>query len=120
MERFSTGNPWERAVGFSRAVKANGFVFVAGTIASDEHGVIHGNGCYEQCAYIFRKIEGVIGPLDRVVRCVAYLVNLDDEAEFARAHKEFLGAAAPATTCVVVQKLFGNGSLVEIELTSLA
>jgi enamine deaminase RidA (YjgF/YER057c/UK114 family) len=120
VERFSTGNPWERAVGFSRAVKANGFLFVAGTIASDEQGTIHGQTCYEQCCYIFRKIAGVIGSLDRVVKCVAYLTRLEDEPDFTRAHKEFLGAALPATTCVVVQKLFGQGSLVEIELTALA
>lgn len=119
MERLSTNNPWERAVGFSRAVKAGGFVFVAGTIASDEEGTIHGTTCYEQCCYIFRKIEAVIGSLEQVVRCVAYLVDPQDEPDFTRAHQEFLGPARPATTCVVVQKLFGQGSRVEIELTAL-
>lgn len=120
---FSTGNPWERSVGFSRAVRVGPFVLTAGTVASDEHGVIHGSTCYEQCCYILDKLAGVLrragSDLGHVVRVVCYLIDLADSDDFTRAHSEYFSAIKPATTCVAVRELFGEGSRVEIELTAI-
>ncbi len=124
IQHYSTGNPWERAVGFSRALRVGDLVYTAGTIASDQEGNIQGQTCYEQAVYILRKLEGVLeeagSSLTRVIKCVAYLTRIEDEPDFTRAHCELLGPARPVTTCVVVQRLFGEGSLVELELTALA
>jgi len=122
-QHISTGNPWERAIGFSRAVRVGPFVFTAGTIASDEQGVIQGADCYEQCCYILDKLAGVLksagSDLSHVVRVVCYLTDLADSDGFTRAHSEYFAAVKPATTCVAVRELFGDGSVVEIELTAI-
>lgn len=122
-ERFTTGNPWERSVGFSRAVRVGPFVLTAGTVASDEQGVIHGESCYEQCCYILDKLSGVLkragSDLGHVVRVVCYLVDLADSEDFTRAHHEYFGEIRPAATCVAVKQLFGEGSRAEIELTAI-
>jgi len=122
-QRISTGNPWERSIGFSRAVRVGPFVLTAGTIASDEHGVIQGESCYEQCCYILDKLAGVLkqagSDLAYVVRVVCYLVDLADSEDFTRAHSEYFGEIKPATTCLAVKELFGQEARVEIELTAI-
>lgn len=121
--RFSTGNPWERSIGFSRAVKAGNIVYTAGTIASDEQGHIHGSNCYDQMCYVLDKLQGVLeeagSSLEHVVRVVCYLTSLSDADEFQRAHSKYFGEIRPATTCLEVSDLFGDGSRVEIELTAV-
>lgn len=124
IQRASTGNPWEREIGFSRAIRLGPMIYTAGTIASDENGRIHGEDCYEQCRYILGKLDGVLrelgGSLDSVVKVGCYLVSLEHSAGFSKAHAEVFGEVRPATTCIEVSGLFGEGSLVEIELTALA
>lgn len=120
---FTTGNPWERRIGFSRAVRVGNLVFTAGTIASDADGRIQGADCYQQCCYILQKLAGVLGEagsdICHVVRVVCYLIDLSDSEGFTRAHSEWFGEIRPATTCVAVKQLFGDGARVEIELTAV-
>ena len=116
VKRASTGNPWEREIGFSRAVRIGHMIYTAGTIASDEDGTIQGDSCYEQCKYILGKLDGVLrklgGSLETVVKVSCYLVSLEHSGEFSRAHAEVFGDVRPATTSVEVSGLFGDGSLV--------
>ena len=120
---YSTGNPWERRIGFSRAVRVGNLVVTAGTIASDAEGRVQGATCYEQCCYILGKLAGVLreagSDISHVVRAVCYLVDLADGEDFTRAHREWLGEIRPATTCIGVSQLFGDGARVEIELTAV-
>lgn len=120
---FSTGNPWEREMGFSRAVRVGNMVFTAGTVAADESGAIHGADCYEQCCYILEKLSRVLAQagasLRDVVRVTCYLTSLEHAPGFARAHAQYFGEIHPAATCVAVAGLFGEGAVVEIELTAV-
>jgi enamine deaminase RidA (YjgF/YER057c/UK114 family) len=120
---ISTGNPWERQVGFSRAVRAGNLVFTAGTIAADEDGVIHGQTCYEQCCYIFDKLGRVLreagSDIAHTVKVVCYLTDLYDFEEFARAHAEYFSAIRPATTCVEISDLVSEDALVELEIVAV-
>lgn len=122
-QHFSTGNPWEREIGFSRAVRVGDVVYTAGTVASDENGVIHGSDCYEQCCYILEKLSRVLeqagSSLRDVVRVRCYLTGLEHAPGFTRAHAQYFGRIKPAATCVAVAGLFGDGAVVEMELTAV-
>lgn len=122
-QQFSTGNPWEREIGFSRAVRVGDVVYTAGTVASDKDGVIHGNDCYEQCCYILEKLSRVLeqagSSLRDVVRVTCYLTGMEHSPGFTRAHAQFFGAIKPAATCVAVAGLFSEGAVVEMELTAV-
>jgi enamine deaminase RidA (YjgF/YER057c/UK114 family) len=122
-ERYSTGNPWERSVGFSRALRVGTTVYTAGTLASDAEGNIHGADCYAQCCYIFEKLRGVLeqagSSLDHVVKSKAYILSTDDADGFGRAHFEYLGQVRPAATCVLCAGLFHPAARVEIELVAV-
>lgn len=120
---FSTGNPWERSVGFSRAVRVGQTVYTAGTLASDAEGNIHGADCYEQCCYIFDKLEAVLAQagagLEHVVKTKAYILSAGDAEGFTRAHFKYLGTVRPAATCVMVSGLFHPAARVELELVAV-
>lgn len=120
---FTTGNPWEQSVGFSRAVRVGNTVYTAGTIASDAAGRIIGETCHAQCCYILDKLGAVLleagSDLSHVVKVVCYLTDLSHSADFTRAHYEYFTAIRPATTCVAVSGLFGDGAVVELELTAV-
>ncbi len=122
-EHYSTGNPWEREIGFSRAVRVGDMIFTAGTVASDEDGVIHGADCYEQCCYILEKLKRVLAEagasLQDVVRVNCYLTGMEHAPGFTRAHAQYFSEIRPAATCIVVAGLFGEGSVVEMELTAV-
>lgn len=122
-QHISTGNPWERSICFSRAVRAGNLVFIAGTIAADENGVIHGETCYDQACYILDKLSDVLAQagcgLSHVVRVVCYLVDLSEADGFTKAHAHYFESVRPAATCVEVSRLFGNGAKIELELTAV-
>lgn len=122
-QQFSTGNPWERSVGFSRALRVGQTVYTAGTLASDAHGNIHGADCYGQCCYIFDKLARVLqeagAELAHVIKVTAFVVDSEDAEGFMRAHSEYLGRVKPVTTCVIVSALFHPEARVELELTAV-
>ena len=125
MERqnYSTGTPWEAAVGYSRAVRVGPFVFVSGTTASDEQGRVQGDDPYAQAVYIFRKIEtslhAVGATLADVVRVRMFVTDMTRWADVGRAHGEFFGPVRPVSTLVEVAALVDPAHLVEIEVDAV-
>jgi enamine deaminase RidA (YjgF/YER057c/UK114 family) len=116
----STGTPWERAFGYSRAVRAGDHVYVAGTTAVDESGEVVGAGDpYAQATTILRKIETALteagASLRDVVRTRMFVVDMAHSDRVGRAHGEFFGDVRPAATMVQVVKLIDPRLLVEIE-----
>ena len=121
MERqlVSSGTPWEKLAGYSRAVRLGNQVWVSGTTASDEQGDLQGGeDAYAQARYVLAKIEAALrevgAKLEDVVRTRVYVSRIDDWREVARAHGEVFGAIRPANTLVQVAGLV-EGRLVEIE-----
>ena len=123
IKRYGTGNIWEEAVGFSRAVRIGDVIFTAGTVAADGAGAIHGKDAYEQCIYIFDKLNRALaalgGSLSDVVKVTCFLRDLADADGFTLAHFEAFGHIRPVATCVAVAGLFGAGARVEIELVAV-
>jgi len=89
-----SGSPYEKTVGFSRAVRDGNQVFVAGTApVMPEAGAT----------------------LDDVVRTRIFLVDPADWEEVGRAHGEFFGEIRPASTMLAVSALIDPRWRVEIE-----
>lgn len=122
MERqnISAKTPWEDVFGYSRAVRIGNMIKVGGTVATDESGVLYGEGdMYRQAVYALQKIEAALeesgAGLNDVVRTRCFVTDIEDWRNLARAHAEFFGDIRPATTLVEVNRLIAPEYLVEIE-----
>lgn len=122
-QNISSGVPWEKAFGYSRAVRVNNLVVVAGTVASDKDGRPQGKDSYEQCRYILEKIERALreagAELEDVVRTRAYVVGAEHIPGFQKAHGEIFSDIRPAATMVVVKELISPEFFVEIEVDAV-
>jgi len=116
---ISSGSPYERTVGFSRAVVVGDRVFVAGTapvMPDDAEPPPDSYGQTKRCLDIIGAALGEAGgSLADVVRTRAYLVETGAFDGFARAHGEAFSEVRPANTTVVVKALLDPRWLVEIE-----
>ncbi|MCC6908860.1 MAG: RidA family protein [Phycisphaerales bacterium] len=121
---ISSGTPWERRVGYSRAVRVGQLVFVSGTIASDESGRIHAPGdAGEQTRYVLAKIGLALAQagasLADVVRVRVFLVDMADLEAVGRAHQDVFAEIRPANTTVAVSALASSDCRVEIEVDAV-
>lgn len=120
----STGTPWEKTVGYSRAVRVGPHVFVSGTTASNLDGSTVAIGdAYAQAVFIFRRIEAALADvgakLSDVVRTRMFVTDISRWEEIGRAHGEFFAGINPAATMVEVNRLINSDHLVEIEVDAL-
>ena len=119
-EKYSSGAKWESIVGYSRAVKVGDRIYVTGTTATGEDGVIVGvDDAYAQTVQIIRNINNALrelnAGLENVVRTRMFVTDISRWEEYGRAHREFFGEILPATTMVEVAKLIDPRMLIEIE-----
>ena len=119
-ERYSSGVKFESIVGYSRAVKVGSRIYVTGTTATGEEGVIVGEGdAYTQTVQVIRNIDQALralnAGLENVVRTRMFVTDISRWEEYGRAHREFFGEVMPATTMVEVSKLIDPRMLIEIE-----
>lgn len=111
-------------MGYSRAVRVDGQVHVAGTTATDDDGEVVGAGDpYAQTKRALANVESALAeagatPAD-VVRTRLYVVDADDWEAVGRAHAETFGDARPAATMVEVSRLVDPAMLVEVEATAV-
>ncbi len=120
---ISSGSPWEEKIGYSRAVVANGFVFISATAATGADGTIVGKGdMYAQTRAILDKLGAVLAEAGAgygdVVQSRVYLTDIARWEEIGRAHGEVFGAVRPALALVHVKPFLDPDMLVEIELTA--
>jgi enamine deaminase RidA (YjgF/YER057c/UK114 family) len=123
-QNISSGSPFEKPIGFSRAVRTGERIVVAGTapIAPDGTTACPGDmyGQTRRCLEIIGEaIEAAGGQLHDVVRTRVLLTDADRWQEAARAHGEVFGAIRPACTFVEVQRLIDPDWLVEIEADAM-
>lgn len=117
---ISSGSPWEPKLGYSRAVIANGMVFVAGTTGTGEDGNLVGPG--DAAAQTKQALANIVAALKRagasaedVVRTRLYVTDISKWEEIGTAHGEVFGEIRPAMAMVEVSSLIDPEMLVEIE-----
>ena len=121
---MSSGTPFERVAGYSRAIKVGDVIHVAGTTATDSDGNVLAKGDpIEQCRIIFGRIETALSQLNAslndVVRTRMYATRAKDCDEIMRVHGELFGEIRPASTLVVVHELVNPEMLLEIEVEAI-
>ncbi|MBS72605.1 MAG: hypothetical protein CMO20_06645 [Thermoplasmata archaeon] len=120
----SSGTPFERVAGYSRAIRVGNVVHVAGTTATDSDGNVLAKGNpEEQCRIIFSRIEKALieagASLSDVVRTRTYATRAKDCDLIMRVHGEFFNKIKPAATLVVVHELVNPEMLLEIEVEAV-
>lgn len=119
-QNISSGSPYEKPIGFSRAVRTGNIISVSGTapVAADGSTAFPGDlyGQTKQCIQIIEKaILQAGGKLENVYRTRVFLTDITRWEEAARAHGEFFSRICPASTFVEVKRLIKSDWLVEIE-----
>ncbi|HEY7209583.1 MAG TPA: RidA family protein [Bryobacteraceae bacterium] len=120
-QNISSNSPFEKSVGYSRAVRAGSRIYLSGTTATGETGDIVGiDDPYAQTVQIIRNIERALNKagatLANVVRTRMFVTDIRRWQEIGRAHSEFFGQILPCATMVEVRALIDPRMLVEIEV----
>ena len=122
-KNISSGSPWEDIVGYSRAVRVNNIIEVAGTTAMDGDTLIGKGDIYLQTVFIFKKIEKALheagASLTDVVRTRMFVTDIARWEEVGKAHAECFKEIKPVATMVEVSKLINEDLLIEIEVTAI-
>jgi enamine deaminase RidA (YjgF/YER057c/UK114 family) len=120
---INSGSTWEDIVGYSRAVKVNNVIEVAGTTATKDGEIVGKGDPYQQTEFILSKIAETLrelgSDLSDVVRTRMYVVNISQWEEIGKAHQKFFKNIKPAATMVEVKSLIDPDLLVEIEVTAI-
>lgn len=117
---ISSGSPFEKPIGFSRAVRVGDTITVSGTAPiAPGGGTAYPGNLYRQtrtCIEIIKDaIEKAGGHLEDVIRTRIMLTDISRWQEAARAHGEFFGEIRPASTFVEVSRFIDADWLVEME-----
>jgi enamine deaminase RidA (YjgF/YER057c/UK114 family) len=116
--RVASGSPFEKSVGFSRALRVGTRCLVAGTApiwpdrSCPDNARIQARRCFE---IIDAALKELGASLADVVRTRMYLVDPSDAEEVGRAHAEALGAVRPVSSMIIVAGLLDSRWRVEIE-----
>ena len=109
---------------YSQAIKANGFVFVAGQLGFEPGQTeVVGPGIKAQTEQTIDNIEAILteagSSLDRIVKTTVFLASLGDFQGMNEVYAGRIGDAPPARSTIEVGAL-PSGALVEIEAIALA
>ncbi|MCX6018322.1 MAG: RidA family protein [Chloroflexi bacterium] len=113
-----------KAIGpYSQAIKANGFVFLAGQTPTDPAtGDLVPGGVTEQAQQVMKNLIAVLEAagtdLKHVVRTGVFLKNMNDFAAMNAVYGSYFTENPPARSTVEVARL-PKDCLVEIEMTAL-
>ncbi len=125
MERrhVSSGSPYERRIGFSRAVRVGAHVYVAATAPIMPNGATPPPDAYSQMRRCLATVLAALADAgarpEHVVRTRVYLTRADDWGEVGRAHGEVFGAIKPASGMIVVSGFIDPNWLVELEADAI-
>jgi enamine deaminase RidA (YjgF/YER057c/UK114 family) len=119
---ISTGSPFEKTAGYSRAVVDGDFAFVSGTTGYDYATMILPTDVSDQARNCFRTIEAALTDAGfafaDIIRATYYIVDRNDADAVFTICGEKLGAIRPAATLLVVAGLLKPEMKIEIEVTA--
>ena len=119
---ISTGSPFEKTAGYSRAVIDGDFAFVAGTTGYDYTTMTMPADVTSQARNCFKTIEetlqGAGFAMADIVRATYYVTDAKDADALFAVCGEALGDIRPAATLLVVVALYKPEMKVEIEVTA--
>lgn len=119
---ISTGSPFEKAAGYSRAVIDGDFAFVAGTTGYDYATMTMPGDVASQARNCFRTIgkalEDAGFAMADIVRATYYITDAADADAVFAVCGETLGEIRPAATLLVVAGLYKPEMKIEIEVTA--
>jgi enamine deaminase RidA (YjgF/YER057c/UK114 family) len=118
--RVSTGGPWERVAGYSRAIVVGDSCWVAGTTDAGPDGSSqHPDDIAGQARAVLAIIERALVDggfaLRDVVRTRMFVTDIALAGPLLAVHGEVFGEIRPASTLVAVAGLIHPSLLVEIE-----
>ena len=121
---LSSRAKWEPIVGYSRAVRIDQTIEVAGTCAVDSEGNPFATGdAYLQTKRILEIIENSIqqlgGKMEDVIRTRIFVSDISLWTEVGKAHGEVFHTIRPVTTLIEVSNLISSDYLVEIEASAI-
>ncbi|HEY3528042.1 MAG TPA: RidA family protein [Nocardioides sp.] len=113
-----SGSPYEKTMGFSRAVRVGSTIAVSGTAPIwpdgrvDPDPAAQARRCWE---IVVAALEELGATVADVVRTRQYVVSADVADDVGAVHGEVFGAVRPASTMVVVAGLLDPRWVVEVE-----
>jgi len=121
---ISSGGPFEKIGGYSRAVRVDDHVYVSGSTAVKE-GKVVGPGdvaaqTHQSLSTITLALQQAGATLADVVRYRIYLTNIADSAKVLPIFGEYFGDIRPAGTLVAVSALISPEMMIEIEVDAIA
>ena len=122
-EIVNTNKAPQPAGPYSQAVKANGFLFLAGQVPIvPETRELHTGTFSEQCHLVLKNINAILEAagscLNDVVKVTVFLKNMEDFGELNTIYSEYFKEAEPARTCIQAGRLPRDVD-VEIEVVAL-
>ena len=117
-QRIASGSPFERSIGFSRALRVGRTVYVSGTApiwpdgSCDPDPEIQARRCLE---IIFAALAEAGAAPKHVVRTRMFLTDPGYADAVSRAHGAAFGEVRPAATMVVIAGMLDPRWKVEIE-----
>jgi enamine deaminase RidA (YjgF/YER057c/UK114 family) len=119
-ELISNGNPMERIVGFSRAVRVGPFISIGGTAPVDAEGNTIGlddiAAQTRQCIEVIKAaLEQAGSGLHHVVRTRVILTDIDNWKAAIDVRKEYFREIRPVDTIMAVDRFVNREWLIEIE-----
>jgi enamine deaminase RidA (YjgF/YER057c/UK114 family) len=119
---ISTGSPFEKTAGYSRAVIDGDFAFVSGTTGYDYATMTMPADVMDQTRNCFKTIEAALKEggfaMTDIVRATYYVTDAKDADAVFAVCGEHLGEIRPAATLLVVAGLLKSEMKVEIEVTA--
>ena len=119
MEKIYTKNAPDAIGPYSQAVVVNGLVFTSGQIAiNPASGNVEAATIEAQTEQVCTNLKNVLeasgSSLEKAVKTVCFLKDMNDFAAFNEVYAAFLGEHRPARVCVEVSNI-AHGCLLEMD-----